>query len=190
MKEKVEDILRQSALVHERLVEQSGAIARVAERLVEVFKRGGRVYVMGNGGSAADAQHMAGELVGRFLMERSPLPCVALNTDTSIMTALANDYGFENVFAKQVAALVREGDAVVGLSTSGNSANVNAAIEEARSRGAVTIGLTGGDGGLLAQRCDLAVIVPSEATPRIQEAHGTIIHVLCALVETELYGAP
>lgn len=106
------------------------------------------------------------------------------------MTALANDYGFENVFAKQVAALVREGDAVVGLSTSGNSANVNAAIEEARSRGAVTIGLTGGDGGLLAQRCDLAVIVPSEATPRIQEAHGTIIHVLCALVETELYGAP
>jgi len=187
MKEKVEALLRECVQVHESLAEQSGAIAEVARRLAEVFRRGGSLYVMGNGGSAADAQHMAGELVGRFLMERPALPCVALNTDTSILTAIANDYAFDDVFARQVAALVREGDAVMGLSTSGNSPNVNAAIREARSRGALTVGLTGADGGLLAQKCDLAIIVPSSATPRIQEAHGTIIHILCGLIEQELF---
>jgi len=143
---------------------------------------------MGNGGSAADAQHLAGELVGRFLMERPGLRCVALNTDASIMTAVGNDYGFESVFARQVAALVKGGDAVIGLSTSGSSVNVNAAIDEARERGALTVGLSGGDGGLLARKCDLSIVVPAEVTPRIQEAHGTIIHILCGLIEQAMFG--
>ena len=188
MKEKIEHILRACAELHERLAEQSGLIEQVARRLSEVIEAGGTVYVMGNGGSAADAQHMAGELVGRFLMERRALPCVALNTDTSIMTCVANDYGFDSIFVRQVAALVKVGDAVVGISTSGNSANVNAAIAEARTRGALTVGLTGKDGGLLAKECDLAIVVPSDVTPRIQEAHATIIHILCELIEQSLCG--
>ncbi len=189
MKERAEDILRAAAGVHERLADEAAAqIEAVAARLVEVLRAGGTIYAMGNGGSAADAQHLAGELVGRFLMERPGLRCVALNTDASIMTAVGNDYGFENVFARQVAALVKEGDAVIGLSTSGSSVNVNAAIDEARERGALTVGLSGGDGGLLARKCDLSIVVPAEVTPRIQEAHGTIIHILCGLIEQAMFG--
>jgi D-sedoheptulose 7-phosphate isomerase len=189
MAERAEDVLRAAAEVHERLAEHAGEqIERVAERLVEVLQAGGTVYVMGNGGSAADAQHLAGELVGRFLMERRPLPCVALSTDSSILTAVGNDYGFDNVFARQVAALVRPGDAVIGVSTSGSSVNVNAAIDEARERGAVTVALSGGDGGLMAQKCDLAIVVPAKVTPRIQEAHATIIHILCGLIEQAMFG--
>jgi D-sedoheptulose 7-phosphate isomerase len=189
MKERVEDILRACARLHERLAsEAAGRIEEVAARLVEVLRADGAVYVMGNGGSAADAQHLAGELVGRFLMERPALRCVALTTDTSILTAVGNDYGFQTVFARQVAALARRGDAVIGISTTGNSANVNAAIDEARKRGALTVALSGGDGGLLAQKCDLAVVVPAAATPRVQEAHGTIIHILCDLIEQQMFG--
>jgi D-sedoheptulose 7-phosphate isomerase len=189
MKERVEDILRACARLHERLAsEAAGRIEEVADGLVEVLRADGAVYVMGNGGSAADAQHLAGELVGRFLMERPALRCVALTTDTSILTAVGNDYGFQTVFARQVAALARRGDAVIGISTTGNSANVNAAIDEARKRGALTVALSGGDGGLLAQKCDLAVVVPARVTPRVQEAHGTIIHILCGLIEQQMFG--
>jgi D-sedoheptulose 7-phosphate isomerase len=188
MEEKTKDILRACAELHERLVEQSGQIEQAGARLAGVLRAGGAVYVMGNGGSAADAQHMAGELVGRFMMERRALPCVALNTDTSIMTAVANDYGFDSVFVRQVAALVKKGDAVIGISSSGDSANVNAAIAEARRRGALTIGLAGKGGGALAKECDLAIVVPSDVTPRIQEAHGTIIHILCGLIERDVFG--
>lgn len=188
MKERIEAILRETVSVHEGLIELSPLIEQVGRRLAEVFAAGRAVYVMGNGGSAADSQHLAGEMVGRFQMERKPLPCHALTTDTSVLTALANDYGVEAVFAKQVAAFVREGDAVIGISTSGNSANVNAAIDEAKRRGALTIGLTGAGGGALAGKCDLAIIVPAQETPRIQEAHGTIIHILCELVERLLFG--
>jgi len=188
MQERIETTLRDAAAVHEALTEQSERIAEIAQGIVDVFRAGGSLYLMGNGGSAADCQHMAGELVGRFLMERAPLPCLALTTDTSILTAVGNDYGFDEVFAKQVAAFVREGDAVMGLSTSGNAANVNAAMDEARRRGALTIGLTGRDGGALAGQCDLALIVQAQETPRIQEAHATVIHILCDLIERALFG--
>ena len=189
MKDKIEAILRRTIAVHQGLIEQVPLIERVADRIAQVFAAGGSLYVMGNGGSAADSQHLAAEMVGRFLMERAPLPCHALTTDTSVMTSVANDYGFEQVFAKQVAAFVREGDAVVGISTSGHSADVNLAIEEARCRGALTIALTGRDGGELAGLCEVAIVVAAQETPHIQEAHGTIIHIICQLVEEALFGA-
>jgi len=187
MRERIEATIRATIDLHERLLEQAAAIERVGRRLADVFAGGHALYVMGNGGSAADAQHMAGELVGRFLMERRPLPCQALSTDTSVLTALANDYGPDDVFAKQVAAFAREGDAVLGISTSGNSANVLAGMKEAERLGATTIALTGRDGGELAAGADLAIIVPAAETPRIQEAHATIIHILCDMVEQILF---
>ncbi len=188
MKERIEAILRETISVHEGLMEQVPLLETAARRLTDVFAAGGSVYVMGNGGSAADAQHLAGEMVGRFLMERTPLPCHALTTDTSVLTAVANDYGFDSVFARQVDAFVRQGDAVIGISTTGNSANVNAGIEQARKRGALTVALTGGSGGRLAEICDVAIVVPVDQTPRVQEAHGTIIHILCDLVEQAMFG--
>ncbi len=188
MKTRIEQILRASADVQRRLTEQAGLIEEIAGRLCEVLGDGGALYVMGNGGSAADAQHLAGELVGRFLMERRPLPCHALTTDSSVLTAVANDYGFEQVFEKQVRAHVRRGDAVVGISTSGNSANVLAGIRAARQAGALTVGLSGGEGGALARECDVSLTVPTDETPRVQEGHATIIHILCELIEKELFG--
>ncbi|MFO7956799.1 MAG: SIS domain-containing protein [Candidatus Brocadiia bacterium] len=188
MKERIERILRASAEVHQRLVERSGLIEDIARRLVDVLSGGGAVYVMGNGGSAADAQHLAGELVGRFLMERRPLPCHALTTDTSVLTAVANDYGFEQVFEKQVRAHVRPGDAVIGISTSGNSANVLAGVRAAKEIGALTVGLSGAGGGALAAECDVTLAVPADETPRVQEGHATVIHILCELIEDGLFG--
>ncbi len=187
MREEVEAILRETIRVHEDLVALSPLIEEVGGRLADVLAAGGSVYLMGNGGSAADSQHMACELVGRFLAEgRRPLPCHAFSTDSSILTAIGNDFGMDQVFLRQVAAFVREGDVVIGISTSGNSQNVNAAIDEANARGALTVGLTGGTGGALAQKCDLAIVVPADQTPRVQEAHGTIIHILCGLIEQRL----
>jgi D-sedoheptulose 7-phosphate isomerase len=188
MKERVEAILLSTAAVHEALVGLSDRIAEAARLVADTFAAGGALYVLGNGGSAADSQHLAGEMVGRFLMERRPLPCLALTTDTSILTAVANDYGVEDMFARQVAAFVREGDAVIALSASGESPNVLAAVEEANRRGATTIGLTGRDGGRLARLCKLAIVVPARETPRIQEGHATIVHIICELVEERLFG--
>ncbi len=188
MNPEIEKILRRTAELHEALCTQVEAIERAARLVTEALAAGRSLYVMGNGGSAADAQHMACELVGRFQKERKPLPCVALTTDTSVMTAVANDYGAQQVFARQVEALVREGDVVIGISTSGNSANVNLALQEARRRGARTVGLTGRTGGEMLPLCDAAVCVPADQTPRIQEAHQTIIHIICHLVEQSLFG--
>jgi len=190
MKQRIKAVLRKAASVHEALTAHTDLIEATGRRLAEVLGSGGRVYVMGNGGSAADAQHMAGELVGRFLMERRALPCQALTTDTSVLTAIANDYSVADIFVKQVEAFVGEADAVVGISTSGNSVDVNAALETARRLGATTIGLTGGDGGRMVELCDMCVVVPAEATPRVQEAHGTIIHIWCETVECLLFGDP
>ena len=189
MKGEIEAILRRAIEVHSSLTSQIPAIERVTTHLAEVFSKGGTVYVMGNGGSAADSQHLAAELVGRFLMERDPLPCHALTTDASTMTSLANDLGYDMVFAKQVEAFVHAKDAVIAISTSGRSANVIEGIKAAKRCDALTIALTGGDGGELARLCDMAIIVPSTETPRIQEAHGTIIHILCYLIEETLFGA-
>lgn len=151
--------------------------------IVAAYKRGGKVVLFGNGGSAADAQHIACELVGQFFLKREAFPAIALTTNTSTLTAVANDYGYETVFSRQVEALVNEKDVVIGISTSGNSPSVVEAMKIAKIKGAKTIALTGNDGGKLAEAADLALIIPSNSTPRIQEAHITIGHIVCELVE-------
>ncbi|MEI6206904.1 MAG: D-sedoheptulose 7-phosphate isomerase [Desulfuromonadales bacterium] len=163
-------------------------IAKMADFLIDTFSRGGKLLVMGNGGSAADSQHFAAEIVSRFRMERPALPAVALSTDTSILTAIGNDYGFDIVFRRQVEALAMPGDIVVGISTSGNSTNVKKALELAREKGCRTIALLGRDGGSIKSACDLALVVPSDDTPRIQEGHIAIIHIVCDLVEKTMFG--
>lgn len=162
-------------------------IVKCTEALTHALRAGNKILLMGNGGSAADAQHFAAELVGRFLRERRALPAIALTTDTSLLTAVANDFGFEQVFKRQVEALARPGDVVVGISTSGNSPNVALALEAARAIGCMTIGLLGRDGGGIAPLVDIALTVPAQQTPHIQEAHITIIHLLCDLVERTLF---
>lgn len=167
--------------------ELSPRIAEMTTLLAGTFRNGGKLLVMGNGGSAADAQHFAAEIVGRFKLERRGLPALALSTDTSILTAVGNDYGFDTVFRRQIEALAVTGDLVVGLSTSGNSPNVLQALELAREKGCRTVGLLGKDGGTIRNVCDLALIVPSNDTPRIQEGHITIIHIVCDLLEKNLF---
>jgi D-sedoheptulose 7-phosphate isomerase len=163
-------------------------IAEMAILLIDTFKCGGKLMVMGNGGSAADSQHFAAEIVSRFRMERPGLPAIALSTDTSILTAIGNDYGFDVVFRRQVEALALPGDVVAGISTSGNSVNVKMALDLARQKGCRTIALLGRDGGSIKGSCDLALVVPSDDTPRIQEGHITIIHIVCDLVEKAMFG--
>jgi D-sedoheptulose 7-phosphate isomerase len=163
-------------------------MAAMATQLAEAFRNGNKLLVMGNGGSAADAQHLAAEIVGRFKMERRALPAISLSTDTSILTAVGNDYGFETIFRRQVDALALADDVVLGISTSGNSPNVRSALELARERGCRTMGLLGGDGGRIRELCDLALVIPSSDTPAIQEGHITIIHIVCDQVEKELFG--
>jgi len=167
--------------------DQGGAVAAAARLLAGVFQNGGKVLLFGNGGSAADAQHLAAEFVNRFQIERSPLAALALTTDTSIITAVANDYDFREVFAKQVRALGRAGDLAWGISTSGNSPNVVAGLEAARELGLRTLALSGGMGGPVAAAAELALVVPSRNTPRIQEVHITIGHILCDLVDYLLF---
>jgi D-sedoheptulose 7-phosphate isomerase len=158
-------------------------LAAVVDCIVACFRAGGKVLLAGNGGSAADAQHIAGELVGRLLRERAALPAVTLSADTSILTAIGNDYGFDRVFARQVEALGRPGDVLWVLSTSGNSPNILAAVEVARSRGMKVISFSGRDGGKVAPMADVALVVPDELNMRIQEAHGLAYHIVCDLVE-------
>jgi len=159
------------------------SIKAAADRVTDTLQRGGTILLMGNGGSAADSQHLAAELVGRFKMERRGLAAIALTTDTSILTAIANDYGAARIFARQVEALGRPGDCVFGISTSGNSADVIEAFKTAREIGCLTIGLLGGDGGRMAPLCDLSIVVASNDTPRIQECQILIGHIICDLVE-------
>jgi D-sedoheptulose 7-phosphate isomerase len=174
-----------------RRVQRAGqaALFAAADALLTALGAGRKVLVCGNGGSAADAQHFAAELVGRYARERRAWPALALSTDTSALTAIGNDYGFDRVFARQVDAHGQAGDVLVAISTSGGSANVLAAIETARARGLVTIGLTGRDGGALGRAVDVHVNVPSPSTARVQEVHITLLHVLCDLVERELVDA-
>jgi len=180
-------MLEESARIKREIAEKfTDKIARMAEMMISAYRKGGKVVLFGNGGSAADAQHIAGELVGKFMMERQALPAIALNTNTSILTAIGNDSGYDVTFSRQVEALVNEGDVVMALSTSGDSSNVIEAVKAAKARGAVTIGLAGGSGGRLAAAVDIIMIVPSDVTPRIQEAHITIGHIVCAIVEKEL----
>jgi D-sedoheptulose 7-phosphate isomerase len=169
------------------LAEQGPLVVKAAEMLAQVFKAGGRLLLFGNGGSAADAQHLAAEFVNRFQVERPPLAALALTTDTSIITAVGNDYDFREIFAKQVRALGQPKDLAWGISTSGNSPNVLAGLKTARELGLKTLALSGRDGGPMAAAADLALIVPSPTTPRVQEVHITIGHVLCDLVDYLLF---
>ncbi len=161
-------------------------IREVGAEMTACLRGGGKILWMGNGGSAADSQHLAAELVGRFTRERPGLPSIALTTDTSILTAVANDYGYERIFARQIDAHCRPGDVVIGISTSGNSPNVLRALELANERAAVTIGMTGGDGGALRPLVRHCLVVPSRSTARIQEGHILIGHLLCDWVEAAL----
>lgn len=162
-------------------------IAGAVSLCVESLRAGGKLLFAGNGGSAADAQHWAGELVSRFYYDRPGLPAIALTTDTSILTAIGNDYGYDYTFARQVEALGREGDVFIAISTSGNSANIVRAAEAARSRGVKVIGFTGQGGGQLAALSDLCFRIPSNDTPRIQEGHEFVGHLLCALIEQAVF---
>jgi D-sedoheptulose 7-phosphate isomerase len=177
--------VRETIAVFERL--DLEAVARAAEAVVAAYRAGRKLILFGNGGSAADAQHIAAEFVGRFLIERRPLPALALSVNSSAVTAIGNDYGYEDVFARQLRAQGTEGDVAIGLSTSGNSANVLAAVAAARELGIVTVGFTGGHGGKLAGAVDHPIVIPSDLTPRIQEGHLMCAHVLCEIVETTLF---
>jgi D-sedoheptulose 7-phosphate isomerase len=163
--------------------------ARAAEMLIAALRAGRTIYVCGNGGSASQAQHIAGELVGRFRKDRPALPCVALSTDTSILTAVANDYAFDAVFERQVAALIREGDVLWALTTSGASPNIVKAAALARRRGARVLGMTGRGGGPLGGLCDALLCVPADASPAVQEGHLALLHILCGIVEQAMFPA-
>lgn len=162
-------------------------IVRAVELCLASLRSDGKILFAGNGGSAADAQHWAGELVSRFYYDRPGLPAIALTTDTSILTAIGNDYGYDYTFARQVEALGRRGDVLVVISTSGNSPNILRAAQAARDRGIYVIGFTGQGGGKLAPLCDVCFRIPSDETPRIQEGHEFIGHLLCALIEADMY---
>ncbi len=163
-------------------------IVTVAQECVAVYRRGKKTMLAGNGGSAADAQHIAAELVGRYGFDRPSIPSLALTTDSSNLTAIGNDYGYDKVFSRQLEGMAQEGDLFIGISTSGNSQNILNAFESAKDRGVITVALVGRDGGKMAQMADFAIIIPSNATPRIQESHILIGHILCDIIEKELFG--
>lgn len=186
MRDRVKDILMESIQVKEELLHNSEAISKImeiSEIVVDALKNGGKLILFGNGGSASDSQHIAAELIGRFRKDRVAMPAIALTTNTSVLTSLANDYGYEIVFAKQVEALGNKNDVAIGISTSGKAKNVTAAIKQAKKMGLKTVALTGGDGGEIAKLADLSLLVHSSVTARIQEAHITIGHIICEMVE-------
>ncbi len=188
MRDKIKDILLESIQVKEELLHNSiEEIIEITNILINCLKNGNKVILFGNGGSASDSQHIAAELIGRFTKDRVSLPAIALTTNTSVLTSLSNDYSFEVVFAKQIEALAKPGDVVVGISTSGKAKNVNAGIRQAKKMGIKTVALTGGVGGELAKTADVALIVPSNSTARIQEAHITIGHIFCQLIEEKIF---
>ncbi|PAF53912.1 phosphoheptose isomerase [Helicobacter sp. 13S00482-2] len=186
----MKDFIKNEFLVHIDTIKKSlenleNDIKKVTFNLSECISNGGKILFCGNGGSAADAQHFAAELTGRYKRERKPLAGIALSTDTSALTAIANDYGYEHVFSRQVQALANPSDIVFGISTSGNSKNIINALKVAQSIGCKTIGLSGKDGGLMNEVCDINLVIPSADTARIQEAHILIIHIICDVVERD-----
>jgi len=178
--------IEESIQVKQQVIDEGlSTLADIVELLVQTLQAGKKVVLFGNGGSAADSQHIAAELVSRFRRERQALPAIALTTDTSILTAIANDYSFENVFSRQIEALGQPGDMAIGISTSGNSPNVLKGMSAARQKGMTTVGLTGESGGQLKDCVDICFRVPSHSTPRIQEVHISVAHAMCELVEQE-----
>ena len=185
--ERIKKFLNESADLKKRIAETlSQDILYAAETIQKSLAKGGKLLLMGNGGSAGDAQHIAAELVGRFKTERKALPAIALTVDSSCLTALGNDYGFESIFERQVEALVHSDDVVLGISTSGNSENIIRGLERANELGAATIALLGNQGGRAKEHARMSIVVPSNDTARIQEAHITIGHIICELIEQSL----
>ncbi len=192
MKEYIKDQIKNSYETKRAIYENEAlldVIEKVARACVEVYKSGKKTILAGNGGSAADAQHIAAELVGRYGFDRPSIPSLALTTDTSNLTAIGNDYGYDKVFSRQLEGMGQEGDIFFGISTSGNSQNVINAFEAAKQKGITTVALVGRDGGKMAAMADFAIVVPSNATPRIQESHILIGHIICDIIEKELFGA-
>ncbi|NTV54372.1 MAG: D-sedoheptulose 7-phosphate isomerase [Syntrophaceae bacterium] len=184
-------IFRESSQLKEAFLRDNlGKIIRAVDVITEALKKGNKILLFGNGGSAADAQHIAGEFVNRFLIERPPLPAIALTTDTSVLTSIGNDYDFSEIFSKQIRALGQEGDIAWGFSTSGGSVNVVKALEAAKKMGLVTIGFTGRDGGAVGMISDHHLNVPSNVTPRVQEVHIVVSHAICELVDWRLFQRP
>jgi len=190
MSELIKDTLLRSIAVKQEIIndpEMIQTIRTVADEMVKCFRSGGKVLFCGNGGSAADAQHLAAELSGRYYYDRDPLPAEALHVNSSYLTAVANDYSFEEVYARMVKGSGRKGDILIGFSTSGNSPNIIRAFEQALQSGMITVGFTGKSGGRLKEHCCYLVNIPSDDTPRVQEAHITIGHIICQIVESELF---
>jgi D-sedoheptulose 7-phosphate isomerase len=189
VKDAIIKIFEDSAAVKIKFArENADKILEVVQLISQAFREGKKLLIFGNGGSATDASHIAAEFVNRFLMERPPLPAIALNTDVAVLTSISNDYEYSQVFSKQLSALGHEGDVVIGISTSGNSPNVLKALEVAKKNGMRTVILTGGSGGKLAGMADYTFIVPTKHTPRIQETHITLGHTICQMVDEELFG--
>lgn len=188
---KIRGILQEGIRLRESLLEDFflKCLADVAVVAARALKRGNKLLIFGNGGSAADAQHMAAELVGRFFRPRVPLAAIALTTDSSVLTSISNDQDFKEVFARQIRALGKQGDVAVAITTSGRSQNVLRGLQEARQMGIVTVGLTGGEGGEVAALVDYLINVPHDSTPRVQEMHITIAHILCELIEDQIVGS-
>ena len=180
-----EEVFEAAIKIHDRVRSNLGPAIVAAQAISDALKTGHKLLVFGNGGSAADAQHVAGELVGRFQRERAPMPAIALTVDTSILTAIGNDYSFKQVFARQVEALGVPGDVALGISTSGESPNVVAALQTARAKGLKTVALTGRDGGSVGRAAEIHVNVPDQNTQRVQEVHMTLLHVMCEVIEED-----
>ena len=180
--------VQESIQVKTSILDNIEIIKEIAEVIIKAYRNGGKVLLFGNGGSAADAQHIAAELVGKYYLDRDPLPAIALTVNTSSLTAIGNDYSFDRIFAKQLEALGEAGDVAIGISTSGKSKNVIQALKVAKERGLITIGFTGKDGGMLKDIVDYCLHIPSDDTPRIQEGHITVGHIICEIVERELFG--
>lgn len=189
MQKTIQKVLGENISVKEKLKADSyvDLISKIADLIIGCLQNKGKIMLCGNGGSASDAQHLAAEFVNRFKKERIPLPALALTTDTSILTSIANDYSYSEIFSKQILALGKKEDILIAISTSGKANNVIAAVETAKKIGIKTIGLTGKDGGRLKQTADICLIVPSNDTARIQEAHITIGHIICEIVEEEIF---
>lgn len=187
MRERIKDILLESIQVKEEVLRKNiNQIVEITNLIIDCLKKDGKIILFGNGGSASDSQHIAAEFIGRFKKERAALPAIALTANISVITALANDYGYSEVFARQIEALGRRSDIAIGISTSGKAKNVISGIKQAKKMGIKTIALSGADGGELAKLADISLIVPSSVTARIQEAHITIGHIICEIAEETL----
>ena len=190
MKQRIKNEIKTAIIQSSKIIANSVSLIPEIEETISVItnciKNGNKVIIFGNGGSAADAQQIAAEFIGRFSMDRKSYPALSLTTDSSIMTSIANDYSFDKIFSRQCESLVSEGDVVIGISTSGNSKNVINGLLTAKKKGAITIGLLGNNGGSIKKTVDISIIINSSSTPRIQEAHRTIYHIICQAVETNL----